>query len=153
MKFTHGAAPNALFCVSFRIAENVFVITATNRLISQKFNTIISTIKKKHDTKNSASIISYIIGAHYHIPHVQLFRRKKNIYKNTKWGRGNWKKKGKFQIHRPMTLEINEVSLTPFAEATIKTSRAARYIVSKLCMFEFGLSNSCFSFDPPRFQK
>ena len=77
MKFTHGAAPNALFCVSFRIAENVFVITATNRLISQKFNTIISTIKKKHDTKNSASIISYIIGAHYHIPHVQLFRRKK----------------------------------------------------------------------------
>lgn len=51
-----------------------------------------------------------------------------------------------------MTLEINEVSLTPFAEATIKTSRAARYIVSKLCMFEFGLSNSYFSFNPQDFK-
>ena len=94
MKFTHGAAPNALFCVSFRIAENVFVITATNRLISQKFNTIISTIKKKHDTKNSASIISYIIGAHYHIPHVQLFRRKKNIYKKYQMGERKLGEKG-----------------------------------------------------------
>ena len=54
---THGAAPKALFCVSFRIAENVFVMTATKRLMSQKFNTMIQTMKKKQDTKNSESII------------------------------------------------------------------------------------------------
>lgn len=62
---THGAAPNALFCVSFRIAENVFVMTATKRLISQKFRTIRHTIKKKQDTKNSASIMLYIMGDHF----------------------------------------------------------------------------------------
>jgi hypothetical protein len=33
------AAPKALFCVSARMAGNVLVITATNRLISQVFNT------------------------------------------------------------------------------------------------------------------
>jgi len=33
----YGAAPNALFRVSFLIAEKVLVITATKRLISQKF--------------------------------------------------------------------------------------------------------------------
>lgn len=32
---------------------------------------------------------------------------------------------------------------TPFAEATIKTSRAEKYIVSKLCMLSYGLSFSC----------
>lgn len=61
---TYGAAPNALFFVSDLIAENVFVITATNRLMSQKFKTIIQMIKKKHEMKNSESIMSYIIGDH-----------------------------------------------------------------------------------------
>jgi hypothetical protein len=61
---THGAAPKALFCVSSRIAENVFVITATNKLMSQMFNTRMQIMKKKQDTKNSASMIEYIIEDH-----------------------------------------------------------------------------------------
>ncbi|KAG1766293.1 hypothetical protein EDD22DRAFT_1011504 [Suillus occidentalis] len=59
---THGAAPKALFCVSARMAENVFVITATNKLISQMFSTWMQTMKKKQETKNSASMIEYMIG-------------------------------------------------------------------------------------------
>jgi hypothetical protein len=46
------------------MAENVFVITATNRLISQTFNTRMQTMKKKQETKNSASMIEYMIGDH-----------------------------------------------------------------------------------------
>lgn len=61
---THGAAPNALFFVSERIAENVFVITATKRLMSQKLSTMRQTMKKKQDTKNSESIIWYMMGDH-----------------------------------------------------------------------------------------
>jgi hypothetical protein len=61
---THGAAPNALLLVSLRMAENVFVMTATNRLMSQKFNTMMHTMKKKHEIKNSESIMSYIKGDH-----------------------------------------------------------------------------------------
>jgi hypothetical protein len=63
-KGTHGAAPKALFCVSLRIAENVFVITATNKLMSQMFRTMMQTMKKTQDTKNSASMIEYIIEDH-----------------------------------------------------------------------------------------
>ena len=59
-QWTYGAAPNALLCVSFLIAENVFVMTATKRLMSQKFKTMMHTMKKKHDTKNSESIMLYI---------------------------------------------------------------------------------------------
>jgi hypothetical protein len=48
------------------MAENVFVVTATSRLISQMFDTImlIQTVKKKQETKNSASMIEYMIGDH-----------------------------------------------------------------------------------------
>jgi len=57
---THGAALNALERVSVLIAENVFVITATNKLISQKLRTMRQMMKKKQDMKNSASITLYI---------------------------------------------------------------------------------------------
>jgi hypothetical protein len=62
---TYGAAPNALFFVSFLMAENVLVMTATNRLMSQKLRMMMPKMKKKHETKNSASIMLYITGAHY----------------------------------------------------------------------------------------
>ena len=61
---THGAELNALLCVSSLIAEKVLVITATKRLMSQKFSTTMQIIKKKQETKNSASIIEYIRGDH-----------------------------------------------------------------------------------------
>lgn len=61
---THAAAPKALFFVSDLIAANEFVITATKRLISQKLSTIMAIMKKRHETKYSASIIEYIRGAH-----------------------------------------------------------------------------------------
>lgn len=64
---THGAALNALDRVSVLIAENVFVITATNKLISQKLSTTIQTMKKKEDTKNSESITEYINCDHYNV--------------------------------------------------------------------------------------
>ena len=64
---THGAAPKALFLVSDLIAAKLLVITATKRLISQKFKTIMAIMKKKHDTKNSASIIEYINGVHWEV--------------------------------------------------------------------------------------
>jgi len=51
---------NALDRVSVLIAENVFVITATNKLISQKLSTIRQVMKKKQDMKNSESITLYI---------------------------------------------------------------------------------------------
>ena len=60
----YGAAPKALFFVSDRMAENVFVMTATNKLMSQKLSTIMQTMKKKQDTKNSESIIWYMRGVH-----------------------------------------------------------------------------------------
>jgi len=60
----HGAAPKALLLVSERIAEKVFVITATNKLISQKLRTMTQMMKKKQETKNSASIIEYMRGDH-----------------------------------------------------------------------------------------
>lgn len=61
---TYGAAPKALFFVSARIAAKLFVITATNKLINQKLRTIIPIMKKKHEMKNSESIIEYINGVH-----------------------------------------------------------------------------------------
>ena len=61
---THDAAPKALFLVSVLMAANVFVITATKRLISQKLSTRMQIMKKKQDTKYSASIIAYMIGDH-----------------------------------------------------------------------------------------
>ena len=61
---THGAVLNALERVSVLIAKNVFVITATNKLISQKLSTTIQVMKKKQDMKNSASITPYINDDH-----------------------------------------------------------------------------------------
>ena len=51
------------------MAENVLVITATKRLMSQKLSTTMQTMKKKHETKNSESIIEYIIGDHCSATH------------------------------------------------------------------------------------
>ena len=51
---------NALDRVSDLIAENVFVITATNKLISQKLSTMRQVMKKKQDMKNSELITLYI---------------------------------------------------------------------------------------------
>jgi UTP-glucose-1-phosphate uridylyltransferase len=65
MMRTHGAALNALFCETSLIAENVFVITATNRLMSQKLSTMIQMMKKKQQMKNSESITEYINDDHY----------------------------------------------------------------------------------------
>jgi hypothetical protein len=62
MRATHVVAPNALFLVSSRIAEKVLVMTATNRLSSQKLRIRTPEIKNKHDQKNSASIMAYITG-------------------------------------------------------------------------------------------
>ena len=62
---TNGAALNALERVSVLIAENVFVITATNKLISQKLSTMRQVMKKKQDMKNSESITLYINVDHY----------------------------------------------------------------------------------------
>jgi len=61
---TNGAALNTLERVSVLIAENVFVITATNKLISQKLSTM-RLMKKKQDMKNSESITLYINVDHY----------------------------------------------------------------------------------------
>jgi tellurite resistance protein len=52
----HGAALNALDRVTVLIAANVFVITATNKLISQKLSTTRQMMKKKQDMKYSESI-------------------------------------------------------------------------------------------------
>lgn len=57
---TYGAAPNALFCVSFLMAEKVLVITATKRLISQRFRTMTQIMEKKQEKKDSESIVKYI---------------------------------------------------------------------------------------------
>jgi hypothetical protein len=56
----HGAAPNALFCVSFLMAEKVLVITATKRLMSQRFKTMTQKMEKKLEKKDSESIVVYI---------------------------------------------------------------------------------------------
>ena len=61
---TYGAAPKAECFVSFLIAANVFVITATKRLMSQKFRITRQMMKKKAETKNSESIMSYMMGDH-----------------------------------------------------------------------------------------
>ena len=61
---TYGAAPKAECFVSFLIAANVFVITATKRLMSQKLRTMTQMMKKKHDTKYSESIMLYMSGVH-----------------------------------------------------------------------------------------
>ena len=61
---THGAAPKALFLVCERIAENVLVITATNKLMSQKLSTMTQMMKKAQEMKNSASIMEYIRDDH-----------------------------------------------------------------------------------------
>jgi hypothetical protein len=65
---THFVAPKALDFVSSRMAENVFVITAMNRLRSQKFKIMTPAIKNRHEKKNSASIIWYMTGDHPFIP-------------------------------------------------------------------------------------
>ena len=61
---TYVPAPKALVLVSFLIAEKVLVMTATNRLMSQKLRTMTHIMKNKHDMKNSESIIEYIRGDH-----------------------------------------------------------------------------------------
>jgi hypothetical protein len=47
------------------MAEKVLVITATNRLMSQKLRTTTHMMKKKQEIKNSESIMEYISGDHY----------------------------------------------------------------------------------------
>jgi len=47
------------------MAENKFVIIATNKLISQNLSTR-QTMKKKQDMKNSELITEYINVGHYH---------------------------------------------------------------------------------------
>jgi hypothetical protein len=47
------------------MAEKVFVMTATNRLISQKLRTMRQMMKKKQDMKNSESITAYINVDHW----------------------------------------------------------------------------------------
>jgi tellurite resistance protein len=64
MVTTHGAALNALDRVTVLIAANEFVITATNKLISQKLSTMRQVMKKKQDMKNSESITLYINDDH-----------------------------------------------------------------------------------------
>ncbi len=61
---THVAALNALDRVSVLMARNEFVITATNKLISQKLSTTRQVMKKKQHIKNSASIMLYINDDH-----------------------------------------------------------------------------------------
>jgi len=61
----YGSAENALDCVCVLIAENVFVITATNKLMSQKLSTTTQMMKKKLEKKNSESITEYINDDHY----------------------------------------------------------------------------------------
>jgi hypothetical protein len=61
---THGAELNALDRVSDLIAENEFVITATNKLISQKLRTMRQVMKKAQDMKYSESITLYINPDH-----------------------------------------------------------------------------------------
>lgn len=65
IRYTYGAAPNALFFVSERIAEKVLVMTATKRLMSQKLRTMTQIMKKKQEIKNSESIMEYMRGDHY----------------------------------------------------------------------------------------
>jgi hypothetical protein len=55
-------APKALFFVSARIAEKVLVMTATNRLRSQKLRIRTPERKNRQDQKNSASIMAYMTG-------------------------------------------------------------------------------------------
>ena len=57
MNLTHLVVPKALAFVSSRMAENVFVITATNRFNSHTLRMIAPAIKNRHEMKNSASII------------------------------------------------------------------------------------------------
>lgn len=64
---TYGAAPKALFCVSFLIAEKVLVITATKRLMSQRFRTTTQIMEKKQEKKDSESIVEYIGAVNYRI--------------------------------------------------------------------------------------
>ena len=61
---TDGAALNALDRVSVLIAAKECVITATNKLISQKLSTMRQVMKKKQDMKNSESITLYINPDH-----------------------------------------------------------------------------------------
>ena len=46
------------------MAENVFVMTATNKFMSQKLSTTRQMMKKKQDMKNSESITAYISVDH-----------------------------------------------------------------------------------------
>jgi hypothetical protein len=61
---TYGAAPKALFFVFDLIAENVLVMTAMNKLMSQKFRTMTQMMKKRQEMKYSDSIAEYIRGDH-----------------------------------------------------------------------------------------
>ena len=71
-------------------------MTATNKLINQKFNTMMQTMKKKQDTKYSESIIWYMSGDHCN---TVCQRLRIGTYKKT--------------------------LLTPFADDTMNTCRAA----------------------------
>ena len=94
------------------MAENVFVMTATNRLMSQKFKTMMAIMKKKHETKNSESIREYINGVHC--------RRKLAM----------------------CTVDTGKRTHTPLAVAIIITWSAEKWIASKLSRLCFGLTVS-----------
>jgi hypothetical protein len=54
---TYWLAPKALLFVSWRMAEKVFVMTATNKFSNHKLRIMTPAMKKRQDMKNSASII------------------------------------------------------------------------------------------------
>lgn len=56
-------------------------MTATKRLMSQKLRTMIATIKKKQEAKNSASIIEYIRPDHYWFDKLIISSQGKIIYR------------------------------------------------------------------------
>ena len=79
------------------MAENVFVMTATNRLMSQKLRMMTQTMKKTEDTKYSASMMLYINGAHFFV-----------------------------KIRHVRSENIRYEELTPLAPATITTCNAEK---------------------------
>jgi hypothetical protein len=71
------------------MAENVFVITATNKLISQKLSTTRQMMKKKQDTKNSESITEYINVDH--LPQGNEGRHQSRLYDKKKTRLPYWR--------------------------------------------------------------
>jgi hypothetical protein len=54
------------------MAEKVFVITATKRLISQRFRTTTQIMEKKQEKKDSESMVKYIGAVNYKIMSVSV---------------------------------------------------------------------------------